>query len=432
MAKDLEEALVSPKAKLGSAEKPRMDLGAHLEYIESLLERGGGGSVDLVKSVFSVQKAPVPTTGYLEKFFFDRELKPEQVDSLIANANLTFIDLNGDGATMVYPILAADSTPNPKLFLILDESTLLGLASGSGAAWAIMEYIGETIYYVSPVLAVQEGFEAGWQKAAFASDDVNYVTIGANLLTDGPFGAQNDLLTELVYVGSLADSGETELVKSLTGQYKIVEKNIKLDTNENTAYSYDFINSINDDTKEISVIKNIEVDTGREDAVISRGITTYANDRILEIGHYAFAQCRQLEAVSFPNATYIGDYAFYHCDTLASVEIPLAERVGEHAFSECPELGTVTFTKAQRINSGTFYNDSNLREANLQEVGAIGEQAFYGCHRLVKVFINNTSCFLENTNAFGDCYHILGITAYPENPNGLKDGYIYVPAQELW
>lgn len=133
MAKDLEEALVSTKAKLEGAEKPRMDLGAHLEYIESLLERGGG-SVDLVKPVFSMQKAPVPTTGYLEKFFFDRKLKPEQVDSLIANANLTFIDLNGDGATMVYPILAADSTPNPKLFLILDESALLGLASGSGAA----------------------------------------------------------------------------------------------------------------------------------------------------------------------------------------------------------------------------------------------------------------------------------------------------------
>ena len=148
MAKDLEEALVSTKAKLGGVEKPRMDLGDHLEYIESLLERGGGGSVDLVKPVFSVQKAPVPTTGYLEKFFFDRDLKPEQVDSLIANANLTFIDVDGDGMTMVYPILAADSTPNAKLFVILDGSTPLGLASGT--AWAIMEYIGKTIYYISP------------------------------------------------------------------------------------------------------------------------------------------------------------------------------------------------------------------------------------------------------------------------------------------
>ena len=45
MAKDLEEALVNQKAKLGGEEKPHMDLGGHLEYIESLLEHGaeGGG-----------------------------------------------------------------------------------------------------------------------------------------------------------------------------------------------------------------------------------------------------------------------------------------------------------------------------------------------------------------------------------------------------
>ena len=44
MAKDLEEALVNQKAKLGGEEKPHMDLGGHLEYIESLLEQGAGGA----------------------------------------------------------------------------------------------------------------------------------------------------------------------------------------------------------------------------------------------------------------------------------------------------------------------------------------------------------------------------------------------------
>ena len=290
MAKDLEEALVGTKAKLGDAEKPRMDLGAHLEYIESLLKRGGGGSVDLVKPVFSVQKTPVPTTGYLTKFFFDRDLKPEQVDSIIANANLAFIDA-GDGLP-VYIILCVNSEQeaNQRMLVIIDRAAQLGLASGT--AWAIADMIQSVFYYISPALAeAQAGMEAGWQKAAFASDDVNYVTVDADLLTDGPFGAQNDLLTELVYVGSAVDSGETELAKSLTGQYKIIEKNIKLDTKENTAYSYDFINSINDDTKEISVIKNIEVDLGQryEDEIISRDLTTYTNDMVRRVGTYAFA-----------------------------------------------------------------------------------------------------------------------------------------------
>ena len=48
MEKDLEGALVnSTEAKLEGSKKPLMDLGDHLEYIESLLEQGAsGGDVD--------------------------------------------------------------------------------------------------------------------------------------------------------------------------------------------------------------------------------------------------------------------------------------------------------------------------------------------------------------------------------------------------
>ena len=47
MEKDLEGALVnSAGAKLEGSKKPLMDLGDHLEYIESLLEQGTGGDVD--------------------------------------------------------------------------------------------------------------------------------------------------------------------------------------------------------------------------------------------------------------------------------------------------------------------------------------------------------------------------------------------------
>lgn len=41
MAKDL---VNNPETKLGGAEKPHMDLGGHLEYIESILEQGAGGA----------------------------------------------------------------------------------------------------------------------------------------------------------------------------------------------------------------------------------------------------------------------------------------------------------------------------------------------------------------------------------------------------
>lgn len=42
MTKDLEEALVNIEAKLGGAEKPHMDLGGHLDYIEDLLGKSSG------------------------------------------------------------------------------------------------------------------------------------------------------------------------------------------------------------------------------------------------------------------------------------------------------------------------------------------------------------------------------------------------------
>ena len=66
MAKDLEEALVNIEAKLGGAEKPRMDLGGHLEYIESLLGQGTGGdeyaSLTLPSTSPSSQVIPSITT----------------------------------------------------------------------------------------------------------------------------------------------------------------------------------------------------------------------------------------------------------------------------------------------------------------------------------------------------------------------------------
>ena len=48
MAKDL---VNNPEAKLGGAEKPYMDLGDHLEYIESILEQGAGGADGGIKTV---------------------------------------------------------------------------------------------------------------------------------------------------------------------------------------------------------------------------------------------------------------------------------------------------------------------------------------------------------------------------------------------
>lgn len=89
MEKDLEGALVnSTGAKLEGAEKTHMDLGGHLEYIESLLEQGG----DAVKDV-KVNGASV-----IEDKVADIKLKTINNEPVLGDGNIsvvTMADVNG-------------------------------------------------------------------------------------------------------------------------------------------------------------------------------------------------------------------------------------------------------------------------------------------------------------------------------------------------
>ena len=415
----------------------------------------GGGSVEFTKSVYAEQKDPVPNTGHVEKIFFNTSLSSDQVDSLIANAiandNLTFVQ----GA---YPILYTGT----KLFAIANNSP----------GWVIYDILSDAPYYVSSL---------GWFQAAFTSFDSGEVVIDSDAISEMisetgavAIGTQNNLLTELVCLYSRVDTGEIE-VKNLTGQYKLVEKNLKIDTGIDTKYTYDFINNINDDTKEISIIKDIVINT-KEDTIINKSVSTYTNNRVTAIGDYAFYRCSFLKEVSFPKATLIAQYAFAYDDMLTNIEIPLVTSIGayafyfcsgivnidipsvteieEHAFDMCDYLksingplvetiGVSAFTscglesvvlpKLTIVQQEAFAHNYYLKEADLSNIRAIYTGAFYRCYNLVKVFISQTNdvCTLNDTNAFECCYHILGTYDETHNPNTLKDGYIYVPASKL-
>ena len=250
------------------------------------------------------------------------------------------------------------------------------------------------IYYASPgfVAAGNSAIAAGWNKAAFTSFDTGEVAIDAKLVQESTgmiIGAQNNLLTDLVHTYSRIDTGETEILKTLTGQYKLIEQNITLDTKDNMTYTYECANNINEDTKEIGVIKNIKVNPSQEDAIITRTITTYNNDRLAGIGSYAFYTCDSLTDVNFRQAITVADYAFFGCVALMNVNIPY--------------------------------------------LTTIGIKAFNNCYSLVKIFISqkDSICRLMDIDTFAGCYHILGTENFQYNRDGLKDGYIYVPASLL-
>ena len=370
----------------------------------------GDGPVNILKPIYEEKKDPVPNTGYLKSIFFNTKLTPDQVETLIANAiandGLTFVD-NGDAdiSMPTYPILATNSTGSGTVITIVDFFPLIQAVkpdSGieSGPIWLIWDFDGAgAIYYVSPKLAAaSNGLPLGWVADYFTDYDTGEVAIENNLvpeiqdpdMPDSPsfaIGAQNNLLTDLVRLYSLVDSGETELANSLTGQYKLVEKDIVLDPAANPNYTYGFENSIDEDTKEISVIRNIKVST-KTNAIINKSVTTYTNSNVWTIGQYAFYNCNKLTDADFPKATTVDNYAFSDCHMLTSINIPLATTIGQEAFSHC--------------------------------------------YSLVKVFISQKdSVCTPYSDAFTNCYHILGTTDSTYNPEGLKDGYIYVPASLL-
>ena len=360
----------------------------------------GDGPVNILKPIYEEKKDPVPNTGYLKSIFFNTKLTPDQVETLITNANLNLIDIgNGNPSMPIYPILASESGAGIVIidFFPLIQANKPDSGIESGPVWLIWNLSdSEAIYYVSPKLAAAMGNQtgepmlAGWVADGFTDYDTGEVAIENNAVsvTEGmPIGAQNALLTDLVRLYSLVDSGETELANSLTGQYKLVEKDIVLDPAANPNYTYGFENSIDEDTKEISVIRNIKVST-KTNAIINKSVTTYTNSKVRIIGQYAFYNCNKLADADFPKATTIDNYAFSYCHMLANINIPLATKIGPEAFSHC--------------------------------------------YSLVKLFISQQdSVSTTYSDAFTNCYHILGTTDSTYNPEGLKDGYFYVPASLL-
>ena len=106
------------------------------------------------------------------------------------------------------------------------------------------------------------------------------------------------------------------------------------------------------------------------------------------------------------NATSVKKYTLYGSNKLDSVNLPNAMIIGTYALGGCPKLRYVDLHKAKSI------------EAN----------AFNACYQLTALILrSSTMVTLENTNAFTNCYHILGTTNSTYNPNGDKDGYFYVP-----
>lgn len=82
------------------------------------------------------------------------------------------------------------------------------------------------------------------------------------------------------------------------------------------------------------------------------------------------------------------------------------------------------------IGKGAFWSCRNLKTVDLGVAQTIDNSAFSYCYSLTKLILrNSTVCILKDTtsNVFISCFHLLGKQNNTYNPEGLHDGYIYVP-----
>lgn len=163
-----------------------------------------------------------------------------------------------------------------------------------------------------------------------------------------------------------------------------------------------------------------------------RGATVLASvnlPKATSIGDSAFYGCTKLKSVNMPLVESIKTYAFYGCAKLESINMPLVESIGSYALGGCSILPTIVLPSLTTGASNMLRYCNKLSTIDLPVILNIVASMFADCPILTALILRSpTMCTLAKTTAFSNCHHFHGTVNSVYNPDGLKDGYIYVPS----
>ena len=156
-----------------------------------------------------------------------------------------------------------------------------------------------------------------------------------------------------------------------------------------------------------------------------------------------FMSCKNLTTIPKLNTSNVTimDSMFRKCQKLQTIPQLDTSKVINLAsmFDGCNNLQTIP----QLDTSNTFYTDymflnchllSKIDLTSLDNVmsSSTNFAAFYNCYSLTKLIIRTmTKIPGLNSNTFSGCYHFTGTVNADYNPQGLKDGRIYVPDDKV-
>lgn len=214
--------------------------------------------------------------------------------------------------------------------------------------------------------------------------------------------------------------------------------------------AYNIVQNLLDDGNSELVITDASGSNANElDSLITREISgAYTNDRVTQIGEYAFANCTEitdinlpnvinisynsfrgctkLKAISLPHCQVAGGSSFYGCSNLEAVSLPSCHTLGTgalgSAFWGCSKLSQVSLPLVTTIMSFTF-RDTVIQKIDFLSVNNIESSAFIYARQLDTLILRNSNvCVLKNIDAF-DSTKIAAGTGYIYVPDNLVDSY---------
>lgn len=153
--------------------------------------------------------------------------------------------------------------------------------------------------------------------------------------------------------------------------------------------------------------------TDIEDALITKTIVEYTNDRITNLPTYCFAYFENLISVSLPNVVNngvgvtskygIGQYAFSDCTKLKNVFLPKAYQVGMYAFNNCSSLEEIYLPAYNCSEPFVFTRCTSLRIISMPKMHSLATRLFLNCSSLSDVYLGYDNVVKVNTDTFNGC-----------------------------
>lgn len=149
------------------------------------------------------------------------------------------------------------------------------------------------------------------------------------------------------------------------------------------------------------------------------GLINYSDTENVNDMSYMFYGCKNLTTIPQLNTSNANNMfgMFISCSSLTT--IPQLDTINVakmgSMFSSCANLTTIDITHMNITSTSNVSNFAN------------------NCFSLTKLIIRNMpSIPALNSNSFNNCYHFTGTTDATYNPQGLKDGSIYVPDDKVY